>query len=552
MQHDAPRVETVTVNAADGHGHESDDDQGRKSAATILVEIAQSHYDFGVSTTGDTFALPKSGPKVVAMLRGSKTSLRGQLAREYFRKHRRAAPQQALADALLVIEGLAQESDEAELHLRVARHEGDLWLDMGDATGRAIRVTREGWSIQDQPPVLFKRTSLNNPLPEPQLGGSLEDLWSRLNVSPDDRPLVAAWLVACLMPDMPHPVLTLLGEQGTGKTTAQKTVVSAIDPSPVPARKPPRDAEQWVTAAAGSWVVGMDNLSDMQPWLSDSICRAVTGDGDVRRRLYTDGEHAVFAFRRCIILNSIDWGSTRGDLAERMLPVNLEIIPESERRAEEDIWPTWERDHPQILGAILDLAASVIAASPFIALESRPRMADFARVVAAVDHVLGTHGLSQYLAKQGALAADSLTGDPLMARFTEVLPGGFSGTSGDLLDHLTPERPPKGWPATARAVTTRLRRHAPSLRKAGWSVSDDGGHNHRNAVVWTLAPPPHHESACNSDSQDSQDSHARSESAGREPASVASLVCGPSQDDEHCPQCDGEGCDWCMLHEVKV
>ena len=75
-------------------------------------------------------------------------------------------------------------------------------------------------------------------------------------------------------------------------------------------RKPPRDPESWVTAAAGSWYVGIDNLSDVRPWLSDSICRAVTGDGDVRRKLYTDGELAVFAFRRCVCLNGIDLGAT--------------------------------------------------------------------------------------------------------------------------------------------------------------------------------------------------------------------------------------------------
>ncbi len=74
----------------------------KKSAATRLVEMAMERYEFGISTVGEAYALPKSGPKIVALLRGSKTSLRGQLAREYFRETRKAAPQQALADALAV------------------------------------------------------------------------------------------------------------------------------------------------------------------------------------------------------------------------------------------------------------------------------------------------------------------------------------------------------------------------------------------------------------------------------------------------------------------
>ncbi len=55
-----------------------------KSASTVLVDLAQERYTFGVSDTGEPFAVPNDGPKVVAMLRGGKTSLRAVLAREYF------------------------------------------------------------------------------------------------------------------------------------------------------------------------------------------------------------------------------------------------------------------------------------------------------------------------------------------------------------------------------------------------------------------------------------------------------------------------------------
>ena len=121
-------------------------------------------------------------------------------------------------------------------------------------------------------------------------------------------------------------MLAIFGEQGTGKTTAVKVLVLLLDPSPVPVRKPPRDADSWVTAAAGSWVVGLDNLSDVPPWLSDSLCRASTGDGDVRRKLYTDGDYAVFAFRRCIIFDAIDVGALAPDLADRTVAITLDLI----------------------------------------------------------------------------------------------------------------------------------------------------------------------------------------------------------------------------------
>ncbi len=92
-------------------------------------------------------------------------------------------------------------------------------------------------------------------------GGDLDELWGLLNVAELDRPLVLAWLVAALIENIPHPVLSFTGEQGTGKTTAARIVTSLLDPSPVPLRKPSRDAEAWITAASASWIVAVDNIS---------------------------------------------------------------------------------------------------------------------------------------------------------------------------------------------------------------------------------------------------------------------------------------------------
>jgi len=507
-------------------GDQEPDQAERKSASTTLVEIALDRYTFGQSTTGETFAIPRSGPRVVAMLRGSKTSLRGQLARVYFQTRGKAASQQALSDAMAVLEGMAQEADPRELYLRVAQHDDALWLDLGDATGRAIRIDGSGWTVEDTVPVLFKRTSLNTALPEPE-HGDLDELWGWVNTPASDRPLILAYLVAALYSNAPHPVLGLFGEQGCAKSTTTKVIVSLIDPSPVPIRKAPRDAEAWVTAAAGSWMVGLDNLSDINAWLSDSLCRAVTGEGDVRRRLYTDAEHQVFSFRRCLILNSIDAGALRGDLAERMLPVHLEPIPEDHRLAEEELWPAWHEAHPRLLGAVLDLAARVARVKPEVSLPSKPRMADFAKVVAAVDRVLGGDGLSRYLSKQRSLATDTLTGDSFVMAITTKITD-FEGSSADLLDYLHPAegRLPRDWPSNARAATQRIHRYAPALRKAGWTVEDDGGQNHRNVVLWTLRHP---EKAGISSSPASQ---PRSTGPSASHARQARHDCRQSQDDD--------------------
>lgn len=460
---------------------------GRQSASTLLVEIARERFEFGMSDAGEPFAVPKSGPKVVSTLRGGRTSLRALLAREYFQRVERAPAQQALADALLVIEGIAQDEDESRLDVRVAAHGGALWLDLGNHSGRAVRIDSEGWEVVDSAPVLFRRSALNAPLPEPVEGGDLVELWQWLNVSEEDRPLIAAWIVAALYPNVPHPVLDLSGEQGSGKTTAQKVIVSTIDPSPVPTRKPPRDPESWVTATSGSWLVGLDNLSTISDWLSDSLCRAVTGDGDVRRKLYKDSDLIVFSFRRCVIITGIDLGAINGDLSDRLLPIHLDLIASDHRLEEGELWPRWNDAHPRILGAILTMAASVARVLPSVRLDSKPRMADFARIVAAVDKVLGTNGLARYLDKQGALATESLTGDAFAMALQEKLNTSFEGTSAELLALIpAQERTPRDWPTDARRVTQRLNRQAPVMRKAGWSIENDKGANKTHAVRWTI------------------------------------------------------------------
>ena len=168
-------------------------------------------------------------------------------------------------------------------------------------------------------------------------------------------------------------------------------------------------------------------------WLQDSLSRAVTGDGDVRRQLYTDAGLALFAFRRCVLLTGIDLGAVRGDLADRLLVIDLDLISEQSRRLDADLEDRWRKAHPMVLGALLDLAAGVAGVFPSVRLERSPRMADFARVLAAVDKVLGTHGLDRYVHRARNLAADSLTADAFVVAMGQQLIEEFTGTSADLL-----------------------------------------------------------------------------------------------------------------------
>jgi hypothetical protein len=462
-------------------------------AATRLVQLAQEAYRLGVTPSGDVFATRKAGSPHLAMpLKGGRLGLQSDLARRYFETEGRVPNPTARSAAAGVLEGLARDLPPEPVHVRTAEHDGALYIDMGDTAGHVIRVDATGWRIQDTAPVLFQRSELTGELPRPAEGGDLAELWDYLNVSPADRPLLVAAMLAAYLPDMPHPVVTLAGEQGTGKSTAARHLVDLLDPSTVPLRKPPRDTDQLVTAMAGSWVVCLDNLSRMPDWLSDSLCRAVTGDGDVRRKLYTDGELAVYAYKRQVLLTGIDFAGLNGDLAERMLAVPLERIDSDVRRDEAELNAGWADALPRILAALFDLLVIVRRLLPGVQLAHMPRMADFARVLAAVDMVLHTDGLARYMRQAGELARDSLDGSAFMSAVLAAPGLVFEGTTAELLAHVRPSnpdwKPPRDWPVNARQATGELKRGAPALRKIGWIV-DELGQNAQRLHVWKIRAP---------------------------------------------------------------
>ncbi|MDP9460575.1 MAG: hypothetical protein M3Q22_10110, partial [Actinomycetota bacterium] len=131
---------------------------------------------------------------------------------------------------------------------------------------------------------------------------------------------------------------------------------------------------------------------------------------------------------------------------------------------------------------------------PSVRLERKPRMADFARILAAVDIVLGTDGLNRFLAKQGAAAVDTLSADPFITAMATTFVDDriFIGTAAELLNQVEPPadmRSPKGWPANPRQVTQILKRQAPAMRRAGWEIRDDEGANHDKVIRWWITPP---------------------------------------------------------------
>jgi DNA polymerase III delta prime subunit len=391
--------------------------------------------------------------------------------------------QSALTDALGVIEAKAQSASREPLWLRVGEHGAGVVIDLGTADGAAVEADAEGWRILDRSPIVFRRTELTMPLPIPERGGDLEQLRAVLNVNDDSWPLLLGWLISVFFPEIPHSILLFAGEQGCGKSTAARLATMVADPSAAPLQAPPANVENWITTAQGSHVVTLDNLSGVPVWLSDALCRAVTGESLAKRTLYTDGDLHVTKFRRCVVLTTIAPGALRGDLAERLVTVDLDRIDPRHRRPENELRSRFDDMHPSLLGAALDLLAQVLEALPGIDLEQHPRMADMARVYAAVDHITGSNSLPTYLANGDKIAQAVVSDDLVASAVVDLIAARdtWHGTPTQLLDQLTQQqfpdgkRPPKGWPQTASGLSRQIRLATTALRQVGVDVEIDRG-----------------------------------------------------------------------------
>lgn len=75
---------------------------------------------------------------------------------------------QVINDALAQLEAICQfEGPEHDVNVRVAEHEGAIYVDLADERWRAVRIDSSGWRVVSDPPVKFVRAKGMLPLPEP-------------------------------------------------------------------------------------------------------------------------------------------------------------------------------------------------------------------------------------------------------------------------------------------------------------------------------------------------------------------------------------------------
>src|SRR5262249_23512399 len=99
------------------------------------------------------------------------------LRRSYYKATRTAASAVAIKVALDQLEARAAfDAPERSVHLRVAEHQGRLYLDLANEPWQVVEIAADGWRVIDEPPVRFRRAAGMLSLSLPKHGGSLDTL----------------------------------------------------------------------------------------------------------------------------------------------------------------------------------------------------------------------------------------------------------------------------------------------------------------------------------------------------------------------------------------
>ncbi|MGC8509009.1 MAG: hypothetical protein ACP5NM_12200, partial [Thiomonas sp.] len=261
---------------AHAEGSTKEGKQPTESQASVLVAFVRERCRLVHDQNGGVYAIEHATNEVRNIER---KAFKTWLHAKFYTETRKAARSQSVAEALTTLAGIGlHDGEPAEVHIRCAALGDGFVLDLGEpGKSRAIVVRPGGWTVTEHHGVMFTRPDSMKPLPEPVGGRTLDALWSLVNVPESARLLVTAWLLDCLRPDTPFPLLEAIGEQGSAKSGLQKLLKRLIDPSAIELRSAPRGGEDVFVGAGQGWLLAYDNVSHLSADLQDVLCRVATG-----------------------------------------------------------------------------------------------------------------------------------------------------------------------------------------------------------------------------------------------------------------------------------
>ncbi|MFL6376626.1 MAG: bifunctional DNA primase/polymerase, partial [Nitrososphaeraceae archaeon] len=321
----------------------------QKSESHILLELAHANVSrFFRDQYGIAYALivlTKGRRELIALESGK---FRRFLAKLFYDNNKGIARTEHINNAIQILQAnIEYDGQTIPLSLRVAWKEDAICYDLTDEKWQYVKITKDGWEVKDDDSsVLFARYNQVAQVPpdrnyEPDIFDKFIGL---TNVKDDkDKLLLKVYTISLFIPDIAHAMLIVHGEKGAAKTLLQWLIKQLVDPSRPILLTIHASREELVQQLSHNYVAYYDNVKNVPKWLPDEVCKAVTGIGQTKRKLYTNDEDIVYEYKRCLGFSGINICLTEPDALDRSILIELMRIPRDKRKLESEILAEFEQ-----------------------------------------------------------------------------------------------------------------------------------------------------------------------------------------------------------------
>lgn len=414
---------------------------------------------------------------------------------DWLRRKAYEAGQLVSSETVSAVQSIARAhaTEKRDVYLRVARVNGTIYVDLCDDGDRVAKITADGVSaVADDEWCPTFRRSKQLPLAAHH-GGTLDDIRALINLDDDQFVLFMACAVKMYFPDSPSPIVNLIGEYGSGKTSATLVMRTLLDPvTAMVAYGEMNKADDLLIRCWHNAVLTLENMSNLTK-ISDVLCGICTGMGFEVRQLFTNGDLFTMTVRRPVIVNGIDPTKYASDLISRM--VEIELQRPEKRIRETEFEQRLAATAPRMVAATMKLVSQVQATLDEIdGIPDELRMAEFATVGEAVARIMGrepgwfVERLVEMQEEAQDEAADDSATMQALEEVCQPISGRFFGTPQELLAQMQIAAESNsgirtsGLPMTASTLSRELNSLKGVLRKRGWQIE-------KKSRKWLIVPP---------------------------------------------------------------
>jgi len=409
-------------------------------------------------------------------------SHRHWLTAKFYYEYHKAPNTESLNQAINTLKALTRiEGKRCKLSKRVAKNKGKFFYHLADKESRVVAITSEGCKITQKAAILFEKSGGMKAQVEPDFkNGNLLLLKKHIRLRrSSDWILLLVYLVACLIADIPHPVLIIAGEKGAAKSTMLRMLKAIIDPSNRDLLVMPNAISDLALTLSKNFMACFDNMTTITSEKSDLLCMASTGGSITKRKLFTDDDEVCMSFKHCVAMNGINIVASKPDLLDRSIIIELERIAEGERKEESTLWEEFRNDLPRILGGAMNALSQAMTIYPTVKLERLFRLADFTRWGFAIAEALDIGGnkfLKAYELNQNFANDEAVESHPVAAAIVAFMKdkSTWEGPVSNLHKILARiafnnniSTTSKVWPKAAHVLSKRLREIKSNLEKKG-------------------------------------------------------------------------------------